>query len=190
MPNAKKVLTWGVMTAAALLIQPTPASAQRSHGGGFRGGAVVHRGGYGGGFRGGAVVNRGYYGGGFRGGVVAHRGYYGGFGGGFRYNSYRPFYGGYRNSYFYARPRFYPSFGFRYGPFYSYGYWPGWYYNPFYYYPRYYSSPVVVEREVIRYRNRDPDPDPDYDRRDRVRPISTASSSYQPQRLDSFGRPQ
>ncbi|MBI3696423.1 MAG: hypothetical protein HY238_16490 [Acidobacteria bacterium] len=187
MPSAKKFLAWGVVAAAALLIRPAPASAQRSHGGGFRGGAMGSRGYYGGGFHGGAAAHRGYYGGGFRGGPVVSRGYYGGFGGGFRYNSYRPyyrpFYGGHRYSYF---PRFYSSFGFGYWPFYSYAYWPWWYSDPYYYYP----APVVVDREVIRYSDRDPDPDPNYDRRDRVRPISTTSSSYRPRRLDAFGRPQ
>ena len=95
------------------------------------------------GFRG-----RGWGGGwGFRGGYYRHsyyRPYY-------RHYSYGYSYPLYYYGYSYPRFGFYASFGSRYWPDY---YWPYSYYS----YPRYLyapSYPVVIEREVVRYRERD-----------------------------------
>lgn len=156
MATLKEPPVWLIAMAAVLLL-PASAWAQRMgghRGGGFRGGfSGGHIGGFRGGFGGGRFG--GFTGhGGVRPGFLGHGGFRSGFFG-FQRGSYRPYYG-YRHFYGYPRIGFYGSLGYGYWP---YGdYWPStvYYSAPSYIYS-YPSYPVVVERDVIRYREADPD---------------------------------
>jgi hypothetical protein len=131
------------------------------------------RGGGRGGFRGGNFGGRPHVSAGFGPRAGHFRSFSGGFRGGFRQPGFRHggfrfggFRGGPRSAVFFGSPGFgfgpfvpggfYAGFGYDYWPGYAYGYgaWPGYsYLSAPYYAPAY---PVVVQREVIRYREREP----------------------------------